>query len=92
MLILANRRQRVKTITVNTRPIPFMNDNIRVLMKTREKWHRLTKETNDSVAWSAYRNYKHKVRRELSLAKKTYVEEQIQQNPNDANTTYKTIR
>ena len=62
----------IKTIKVNTRPVPFMNDNIRALMKTRDKWQKLAKQRNDPVAWSAYRNYKHEVRRELRLAQKAY--------------------
>ena len=82
----------IKTIKVDTRPVSFMNDNIRALMKTRDKWQKLAKQTNDSAAWSAYRNYKHEVRQELRIAQKAYVEDQIKQNPNDANTTWKMIR
>jgi hypothetical protein len=67
-------------------------NNICALMKTQDKWQKLAKQTNDPVAWSAYRNYKHEVRRELRLAQKAYVEDQIQQNPNDVNTAWKTIR
>ena len=42
----------VKTVKVRIRPCPFINDNIRALMKTRDHWQKLARRTNDPAVWS----------------------------------------
>ncbi|PFX12931.1 putative RNA-directed DNA polymerase from transposon BS [Stylophora pistillata] len=82
----------VKTVKVRTRPCPFINDNIRALMRTRDHWQKLARRTNDPALWSGYKNFRNEVKQELRLALKTFVEDQISQNANDTNTMWKTIR
>ena len=48
--------------------------------------------TNDPAIWSGYRNFKGEVKREIRLAQREFVEEQIKQNPNDVGSIWKTIR
>ena len=61
-------------------------------MRTRDNWQRLAKQTNDPAIWSGYRNFKGEVKREIRLAQREFVEEQIKQNPNDVESIWKTIR
>ena len=61
-------------------------------MKTRDHWQKLAKRTNDLAVWSGYKNFRNELKRELRLAQKTFVEDQIKQNTNDTNTMWKTIR
>ena len=82
----------VKTVKMRTRPCPFINDNIRALMKARDHWQKLARRTNDPAVWSGYKNFRNEVKRELRLAQKAFVEGQIRQNVNDTNTMWKTIR
>ena len=41
---------------------PCVTDEIRALMKTRDKWQKLARKTNDPLAWSGYKNFKRDVR------------------------------
>ena len=61
-------------------------------MRTRDYWQRLARQTNDPAIWSGYRNFKGEVKREIRLAQREFVEEQIKQNPNDVENIWKTIR
>ena len=46
----------IKTIKIRRKPNPCVADNIRGLMKTKDLWRKMAKKTNDSLAWSAYKN------------------------------------
>ena len=82
----------IKTIKIRGKPNPCVTDNIRGLMKTRDLWRKKAKKTNDLLAWSAYKNFKREVKREIRLAEKELVADQIQSNPNDSNIIWKAIR
>ena len=43
----------LKTFKVRGKPNPYLTDNIRGLMKTRDYWHRKAKKINDPMNWSA---------------------------------------
>ena len=82
-----------KTVKLRTRPTPFIDDNIRALMKTRNHWQKLVaRQTNDPAAWSGYKNFKQEVKRELRIAQRNFVEDSISQNANYTNAMWKTIR
>jgi hypothetical protein len=59
-----------KTIKVCGKPNPCVTDNIRGLMRTRDHWRKKAKKTNDVLAWSAYRNFRNEVKREIRHAEK----------------------
>ena len=61
-------------------------------MKTRDHWHKHARRTNDSLAWSAYRNFRGEVRREIKLAEWEFVSNQIKKDPGNSNNIWKTIR
>ena len=89
---ILDQRAPVKIIKQRARPNSFINDNIRSLTRTRDYWQWLARQTNDSAIWSGYRNFKGEVKREIRLAQREFVEEQIKQNPNDVGSIWKTIR
>jgi len=82
----------VKTVKLRTKPNPFIKENIRALMRTRDHWQKLATQTNDPAMWSGYRNFKREVRRELRLAEREFIEEQIRRNSNNVGSIWKTIR
>ena len=54
----------IKRTKIRGRSNPCVTDEIRALMKTRDKWRKLARKTNDPLAWSGYKNFKREVRRE----------------------------
>ena len=82
----------IKRVKVRSRHNPFITEEIRCLVKTRDHWRKLARQTNDTLAWAAYRNFKKEVRREIRLAEQGHVMEQIKSNPNNKRSIWKTIR
>ena len=82
----------IRNIKVRNRPCPFMTEKIRSLMKIRDKWRKLARKTNDPLHWSGYKTRKREVKRELRLAEREFVADQIKNNPNNARCLWKTIR
>ena len=82
----------IKLVKLRSRPNPFVTENIRELMKTRDHWRKLARATNDSAAWSGYKNFKREIKRELRVAQKVFVENQIKENPQNTRNIWKTIR
>ena len=82
----------LKTFRVRGKPNPCVTDNIRALMRERDSWRRLAKRTNDPMAWSAYKNFRREVKREIRFAEREFVTDQIQSNPRNSNNIWKAIR
>ena len=82
----------IKRVKVRSRHNPFITEKICSLMKTRDHWRKLARQTNDTLAWAAYRNFKKEVRREIRLAEQEHVTDQIMSNPNNKRSIWKTIR
>ena len=82
----------VKKIKIRNRPNPFVTDDIRELMKTRNHWRKEARKTNDPLAWASYRSLRGEVKRDLRVAEREYIAEQIRANPNNTRCLWKTIR
>ena len=78
-------------VKVRSRHNQFITEEICSLMKTRDHWRKLARQTNDTLAWAAYRNFKKEVRQEIKLAKQEHVMDQIMSNPNNKRSIWKTI-
>ena len=89
---ILDKHAPIKRVKLKTRPSPFVTDEIKVLMQTRDEWRRLAEKTNNSNAWSTYRLLKRQVKYELREAEKEYVTKQIKENPNDSGRLWKVIR
>lgn len=66
---ILNQHASIKAIKVKGKPNPCVDENIRALMKTRDRWHKYAKRTNDPLAWSAYRNLRGEVKREIKIGR-----------------------
>ena len=82
----------IKTFKSRGRSNPFITPEIKSLMKTRDYWRALARKTDDLLAWSAYKNFKKEVKREIKIAEMEFVQEQIKNNLNNSNCLWKTIR
>ena len=81
---LLDNHAPIRNIKVRNRPCPFMTEEIRSLMKIRDKWRKLARKTNDPLHWSGYKTRKREVKRQLRLAEREFVADQIKNNPNNA--------
>ena len=79
-------------IRIRGRPNPCVTEEIREFMKVRDQWWKVARRTNDTLAWSEYKNFKHAVKREIKLAEQKFVNQQIKDNPNNTNCMWKAIR
>ncbi len=82
----------VRRVRLRTRRNPFVTDEIKLLMKTRDNWRRQACRTNHPDAWLSYRNLKREVKQRLRNAERKYIAKQIKDNANDSNCLWKTIR
>ena len=46
---LLDNHAPIRNIKVRNRPCPFMTEEIRSLMKIRDKWRKLARKTNDPL-------------------------------------------
>ncbi|CAB4040195.1 Hypothetical predicted protein, partial [Paramuricea clavata] len=89
---ILDKHAPIKTFKIRGRPNPCVTENIRELMKTRDRWRKRAKETNDPEAWIEYKNLKHKVRSEIRLAEREFIKDQINKIPKNTNNIWKAIR
>ena len=82
----------IKKIKLRSRPNPCVTDEIRSLIRTKDYWRKIARKSNDPLDWAAYKNFKREVKRELRLAERGHVENQIRNNPNNPRCVWKTIR
>ena len=55
----------IKRNKIKSKPNPFVSAEIRQLMKTRDKWYKRAKKTNDKLHWNTYSFFRQEVRHEL---------------------------
>ena len=82
----------IRRVKLRTRPNPFVTDEIKSLMKTRDNWRKQASRTNHPDAWASFRNLKREVKQRLKKAERDYVAKQIKDNPNDSSCLWKIIR
>ena len=90
---IVDRHAPVKKVKIRSRPNPFITPEIRELMRARDKWKKLAHRSNDPLAWAGFRNYKREVKREIRIAEREFVRDQIANNQNNSSgNLWKTIR
>ena len=67
----------IKRIKIKFRFYPFVTPEIKQLMKTTDRWHRKAIQTNDKLCWNRYRFFRQEVKRELRLAEKIHLRNEI---------------
>ena len=74
------------------KPNPFITDDIKDLMKTRDSMHRKARKTGAVNDWQAFRDLKKEVKSILRKAEIEHFNEQICANKNNTGAIWKTIR
>ena len=72
-----NEHAPIKRIKINARPPPFITEEIRQLMNTRDIWHRGATRANGRLHWNAYRCFRQEVKRELRFAEMAHVRTEL---------------
>ena len=88
---ILNKHAPIKMMKICGHPNPYVTEEIRELMRTRDNWKKIAKKSKDSYAWLQYKICCHKVKREIRLAERAYVNQPIQNNNNNTNCTRKSI-
>ena len=81
----------IRKVKVRTRSNPHVTEKIRGLMRTRDRWRKPARKTGDLAAWVAYKNCKRDVKRQLRVAQRTYVEQEIKKNTKETGSMWKVI-
>ena len=74
-----------KRVKIKSRPNPFITQEIKQLMKTRDLWHKSAIRTSDRLHLNAYRFFRQEVKREIRLAKKAYVRTELHNSKGNSN-------
>ena len=82
----------IKMMKICGRPNPYVTEEIHELMRTRENWKKIAKKSKDPYSWLQHKICCHEVKREIRLAEREYVNQQIQNNQNNTNCIWKSIR
>ena len=91
-LTCLNAHAAVKTVKPKHKPNPFITDDIKDLMKTKDSMHRKARKTAGSVNdWQVFRDLKKEVKSILRKEEIEYFNEQICANKNNTGTIWKTI-
>ena len=81
----------IKRIKIKSRSNPFVTPETKQLMKTRDRWHRKAIQTNDKLCWNGYSFFRQEVKRELWLAEKIHVRNEIANSRGNTNATWKIL-
>ena len=78
--------------TVKPKKKPFITDDIKDLMKTKDSMHRKARNTGSLNDWQVFRDLKKEVKSILPKAEIEYFNKQISANKNNTGAIWKTIR
>ena len=81
----------IKRIKIKSHSNLFVTPEIKQLMKTRDRWHRKAIQTNDKLCWNGYRFFRQEVKRELRLAEKIHVRNEIANSRGNTNDSWKIL-
>ena len=72
---LAKKCMPSKTVKIRLRDSPWMNSEIRILLKRRNKIHKRARKCNKAELWSSFRNYRNYVIDRIRNRQRQYFEE-----------------
>ena len=90
-LDVLDQHASIKRVKIKSRPNPFVTPEIKQFMKTRDCWHKKAIQTNDKLCWNGYRFFRQEVKRELNLAEKTHVRNEIANSRGNTNAIWKIL-
>ncbi len=71
------RHEPFKTMKIRYRQCPFLNDEIKELMKNRDNLHKFARQTRMQSDWQKFRMCRESVKRKLREAERKYVQNEI---------------
>ncbi|CAB4039973.1 Hypothetical predicted protein [Paramuricea clavata] len=81
----------IKTVKVRSRPCPFVTQDIKDLMKTRDQLHRRYLQTRDDLDWSNFKDARKAVKRMLKDSERNYYLDEVQRHKNNPGSLWKII-
>ena len=90
-LDVLDEHEPINRIKIKSRSNPFVTPEIKQLVKTWDRWHRKAIQTDDKLCWNGYRFFRQEVKRELRLAEKIHVRNEIANNRGNTNATWKIL-
>lgn len=81
----------IKTIKIRNRPCPFITQDLRNLMKERDRLHQLFLRTRDIIDWDNYKSYRNNVKRELKKAENEYNFNEVRQHKDNPESLWKIV-
>ena len=84
-----NAHAPLKTVKLQRKPNPFITDEIKDLIKTRDSMHRKARRTGSVNDWQVFRDLEKEVKSILRKADKEYFNEQICANKNNTEAIWK---
>ena len=91
-LSVLNTHAPVKTIKIKRRLCPFVNKKIVDIMKKRNTFHKIARQTGCALDWDRYRQCKNQVKDKLNEAERKFVHKKIHNSNNNNNSLRKIIR
>ena len=79
----------IKTVKVRSRPWPFVTQDIKDLMKTRDQLHRRYLQTRDGLDWSNFKDARKAVKRMLKDSERNYYLDKVQRHKNNPGSLWK---
>ena len=67
----------IKSMKIRYRQCPFLNDEIKKLMKNRDKLHKLARQTRMQSHWKKFRMCRNSVKRKLREVERKHVKNEI---------------
>ncbi|XP_068750911.1 uncharacterized protein [Montipora capricornis] len=82
----------IRKVRIRGRPSPYITDEIRELMTSRDRWRKIARRSSSPDAWTVYKKLRNDVKREIRSAERAFAVHQITNNPNNSSQLWKTIR
>ena len=82
----------IKTVKIRHKPNPFITEDIRDLMKVRDRLHKRARRTGMRKGWEVFKELRNRVKFVLRKAEREYYNQQIFENKNNSGAMWKTIR
>ena len=86
-----NTHASIKTITIRSRPCPFVIQEIKDLMMSRDRVHNRFLLTRDALDWKRFKESRDSVKRRLSKAERKNTSEEVQLHKHNPNSLGKII-
>lgn len=87
-----DRHAPIKNMKIRYRQCPFLNQEIKDQMKTRDELHKLARVTKLPTDWDNFYLARNKVKNMLRSAEKAHVRGEIRKNNNNKNSLWKVTR